>query len=106
MVSIGFLEFFFYSFSMFKYVNFLAIFVFILFSSVAPHMSVKTTALNFTESPEERDFSNQAFEEEIAHFLAHSILIVASDELDFVFPPYISLKSQSVYQEILKPPLS
>lgn len=94
-----------YTGNMVKFVNVLAISIFVLVASLAPYVSAKGAALAFAQNPEERTVSNSIFEEEI-HHSDLPMIFVESIIVDISYPRHLALTSQNVISDVLKPPLA
>lgn len=88
--------------AMLKVLNFFTLFIFIVFLTVAPYASAKTSV---SEQTTEEYLSSQIFEEEI-HHKSTTIIVIRASVVKISFPHFLVLKPQYVSIDFLKPPLS
>jgi hypothetical protein len=88
-----------------KTLNSLLLTIFIFVASAAPYVSARGAALAFAQNPEERDLSNQPKEKEIFRQEITSLVVKITIH-EILFPSFIVIKAQAVFDEILRPPIA
>jgi hypothetical protein len=87
-----------------KTLNSLLLTIFIFVAGAAPYVSARGAALAFAQNPEERDLSNQPIEKVISRQEITSLIIkIVIHEI--LFPSFIAIKAQAVFEDILRPPI-